>query len=110
MACLLLSGCLLFIVHGRRGFVVPPASGYPSRGLLHHLLHHLPKHHRLSPASFRPQRHQNLPQTRDMATVLKKEVGPIGYGLASLTTGPSTPHEDQAIECLRTAADLGYLV
>lgn len=34
----------------------------------------------------------------------------MGYGLASLTTPPNFPSEDQALECLRTAADSGCLV
>jgi pyridoxine 4-dehydrogenase len=45
-----------------------------------------------------------------MPKLLNKEVGPIGYGLASLTTPPEFPPEDQALECLRTAADLGCLL
>lgn len=47
-----------------------------------------------------------------MPTILGREVGPIGYGLASLTLGaPATlPAEEQAFAALRTAADIGCLV
>ena len=38
-----------------------------------------------------------------------KQVGPIGYGMGSLTTPPKIPPQDQAIECLKTAADIGCL-
>jgi pyridoxine 4-dehydrogenase len=47
-----------------------------------------------------------------MPTLLNRSVGPIGYGLMSLTLGApaSLPSEDQAFALLRTAADLGCLV
>ncbi|KAF2864684.1 NADP-dependent oxidoreductase domain-containing protein [Massariosphaeria phaeospora] len=44
-----------------------------------------------------------------MPTILGKEVGSIGYGMAGLSIPPYMPPEEQAIECLRTAADLGCL-
>jgi pyridoxine 4-dehydrogenase len=44
-----------------------------------------------------------------MPTILGKDVGPIGYGMATLSTPPKFPPEEQAIECLRTAAELGAL-
>ena len=45
-----------------------------------------------------------------MVTLLNKEVSPIGFGLAGLTQPPKFPAEEQALECLRAAADLGCLV
>ncbi|CAI6338012.1 unnamed protein product [Periconia digitata] len=47
-----------------------------------------------------------------MPTILGREVGPIGYGLMSLTLGApaNLPSEEQAFEALRAAADLGCLV
>lgn len=47
-----------------------------------------------------------------MPNILGHEVGPIGYGLMSLTLGApaNLPSEEQAFEALRTAADLGCLV
>jgi pyridoxine 4-dehydrogenase len=47
-----------------------------------------------------------------MPTILGREVGPIGYGLMSLTLGApaSLPSEEQAFGALRAAADLGCLV
>ncbi|KAL8742042.1 MAG: hypothetical protein Q9190_005423 [Brigantiaea leucoxantha] len=45
-----------------------------------------------------------------MVKVWNQEVTSIGYGLASLTVGANTPSEEQAFDCLRTAAELGCLV
>ncbi|KAL3250619.1 hypothetical protein ABHI18_011092, partial [Aspergillus niger] len=45
-----------------------------------------------------------------MPRVLSKDVGPVGYGLASLTIPPKIPPEAQALECLRAAADADCLV
>ncbi|KAF2656781.1 Aldo/keto reductase [Lophiostoma macrostomum CBS 122681] len=47
-----------------------------------------------------------------MPTILSREVGPIGYGLMSLTMGApaSLPSEEQAFAALRTAADSGSIV
>jgi pyridoxine 4-dehydrogenase len=45
-----------------------------------------------------------------MPTISNKLVGPVGLGLAKLTTPPNFPTENQAIECLRTAAELDCLV
>lgn len=49
---------------------------------------------------------------QSMPTILNRKVGPIGYGLASLTFGPPTNHptEEQAFAALRAAADTGCLV
>lgn len=44
-----------------------------------------------------------------MPTILNKNVGPIGYGMASLTTPSAPKPEDHAIECLRIAASSGCL-
>ncbi|KAF2816387.1 Aldo/keto reductase [Mytilinidion resinicola] len=44
-----------------------------------------------------------------MVAILGKDIGPIGYGMGNLTSPPRVAPEDQAIECLRTAAELGCL-
>lgn len=47
-----------------------------------------------------------------MPTILGRNVGPIGYGLMSLTMGlpESLPTEEQAFAALSTAADLGCAI
>ncbi|KAF2497045.1 Aldo/keto reductase [Lophium mytilinum] len=44
-----------------------------------------------------------------MVTVLGKNIGAVGYGMLSLTQPPRVATADQAIECLRTAAEVGCL-
>lgn len=45
-----------------------------------------------------------------MPTVLGREIGRIGYGLHGHTMGHKIPSEENAIESLRTAAELGCLL
>lgn len=45
-----------------------------------------------------------------MLAMSQKIVGPVGFGLAKLTTPPNFPTETQAIECLRAAAESDCLI